>query len=271
MQRQFFNSGSRAISYFDSAPAQRDARVVLLIHAFPLGAAMWEGQVKALPDGWRLIAPDVRGFGGSTIDEPDEEPRIDDYAKDAIDLLRELEIASAVIGGMSMGGYVAMAILRRQPGVATAVILADTRMTPDTPEGRANRRSMLAVVDREGPSGVSRDMLPRLLGKTTLAQRPTVEPLVRRLIKQQSPAALRGAIQRMMERPDSQAVLEQLAVPTLIIVGDEDVITPVEDSRRLQAVIPGSELVVLPETGHLANLERPDLFNDALRALLSRL
>jgi len=144
-------------------------------------------------------------------------------------------------------------------------------MTPDTPEGRANRRSMLAVVDREGPSGVSRDMLPRLLGKTTLAERPTVEPLVRRLIKQQSPAALRGAIQRMMERPDSQAVLEQLAVPTLIIVGDEDVITPVEDSRRLQAVISGSELVILPETGHLANLERPDLFNDALRALLSRL
>lgn len=271
MQRQFFYSGSRAISYLDSAPSQRDARVALLMHAFPLGAAMWEGQVKALPDGWRLIAPDVRGFGASTIDEPDDDPRMEDYAKDALDLLHELEIASAVVGGMSMGGYATMAILRRQPAIATAVILADTRMTADTPEGRANRRGMLALVEREGPSGVARDMMPRLLGKTTLAQRPTVEPLVRRLIKQQSPAALRGAINRMMERADAQAVLEQLTVPTLILVGDEDVLTPVDDSRRLQAAIPGSELVILPETGHLANLERPDQFNDALRTFLTRL
>lgn len=271
MHRQFYHSGSGAMSYFDSAPTARDARAVLLFHAFPLGAAMWEGQAKALPDGWRLLAPDVRGFGGSTIDEPDSDPRIDDYAKDALDLLRELEISSAVVGGLSMGGYATMALLRRQPAIATAVILADTRMTPDTPEGRANRRAMLALADREGPSGVAKDMMPRLLGKTTLAGRPTVEALVRRLIKQQSTAAVRGAIQRMMERPDSQAVLEQVTVPTLIVAGDEDVITPVDDSRRMHAAIPNSELVVLPETGHLANLERPDLFNDALRAFLARL
>ncbi len=129
---------------------------------------------------------------------------------------------------------------------------------------------MLALVDREGPSGVARDMLPKLLGKTTLAERPTVEPLVRRLIKQQSPAAIRGAIQRMMERPDSHDVLEQLAVPTLIVVGDEDVLTPVDDSRRMHAAVKGSELVIVPQTGHLANLERPELFNDAVRAFLDR-
>ena len=271
MHRQYVHAGSRTISFFDSAPSEHDARVVCLVHAFPLGAAMWEGQAKALPPGWRLLAPDVRGFGGSTIDEPDADPRIDDYAADVIDLLRELGVATAVVGGMSMGGYVTMAVLRRQPSIATAVILADTRETADTPEGRANRRSLLAIVDREGPSGVARDMLPKLLGTTTHAERPTVEPLVRRLIKQQSAPAIRGAIQRMMERPDSHDVIEQLAVPTLIVVGDEDVLTPVDDSRRMHSAVKGSELVIFPQTGHLANLERPELFNDAVRAFLTRL
>jgi len=271
MHRQYFHAASRTISYFDSAPGNRDARVVLLMHAFPLGAAMWEPQAKALPAGWRLIAPDVRGFGGSTIDQPDSDPQMDDYANDTLELLRDLGIESAVVGGMSMGGYATMAMLRRQPRVAQAVVLADTRASADTPEGRANRRSMLALVDREGPSGVARDMMPRLLGKTTHDERPTVEPLVRRLIKQQSPAAIRGAIHRMMDRPDSHEVLQRLSTPVLIVVGDEDVMTPVDDSRRMHGAIQGSELVILPRAGHLSNLERPDLFNDALNGFLGRL
>src|SRR5688500_2888826 len=141
MARQYIHLDSRTVAYFDSAPADRAARVLLLIHAFPLGAGMWEGQVKALPDGWRLVAPDLRGFGGSTMPEPDDNPTMDDYAADVIDTMGELGIASAVIGGMSMGGYVAMAVLRRAPAIATAVILADTRASADTSEGRANRRS----------------------------------------------------------------------------------------------------------------------------------
>jgi pimeloyl-ACP methyl ester carboxylesterase len=224
-----------------------------------------------LPPGWRIVAPDVRGFGGSTIDAPDENPGLDDYAQDAIDLLHELGVSSAVIGGLSMGGYVAMAIARRQPSIVGAMLLADTRASADTPDGRAARRGMLALVDREGSSGVARDMMPKLLGRTTLDSRPTVEPLVRRLIKQQPAAAIRGAILRMMERPASFDVLEALTVPVLVMVGDEDVLTPVDDSRRIQALARHSELVVLPETGHLANLERPELFNDAVRRFLARL
>lgn len=271
MHRQYAHLHGRTLSYFDSAHSDSTARVVLLMHAFPLGAGMWEGQARALPPGWRLIAPDVRGFGGSTVDEPDENPRLDDYADDAIDLLHELRVTSAVIGGLSMGGYVALAIARRQPSLPVALLLADSRASADTPEGRANRRSMLALVDREGASGVARDMMPKLLGRTTLETRPTVEPVVRRLIKPQSPAAIRGAILRMMERPDSFDVLERLTVPTLIVVGEEDVLTPVDDARRMQAAAKHAELVVLPETGHLANLERPDLFNDAVRRFLARL
>ena len=164
-----------------------------------------------------------------------------------------------------------MAVLRRAPSVARAVILADTRAGADTSEGRANRRGMLAVLDREGPQGVAQAMMPKLLGKTTMQDGSAVEPLVRRLIKQQSSAAIRGAIMRMMERPDSMSTVASIAVPLLIMVGDEDVLTPVEDSRKMEATNAKAELVVLPRTGHLANLEQPNAFNDAVRAFLSRL
>jgi pimeloyl-ACP methyl ester carboxylesterase len=170
-----------------------------------------------------------------------------------------------------MGGYVAMAVLRTAPQVATGVILVDTRASADSLEARANRRSMLALVDREGASGVARDMMPRLLGKTTLEARADVEPLVRRLIKQQSPAAIRGAITRMMHRPESLDVIERVPVPILVVVGDEDVLTPESDARQLAAANANAELVVIPQAGHLPNLERPDALNDAVRAFLGRL
>jgi pimeloyl-ACP methyl ester carboxylesterase len=271
MQRQYVHVNARTIAYFDSSPGDRTSNVVVLIHAFPLGAAMWEGQVKALPQGWRLVAPDLRGFGGSTLPEPDDSPAIDDYAADVVDLLRALGVSSAVVGGLSMGGYVTLAVLRRASALARAVILADTRAGADSLEGRANRRSMLALVDREGPSGVARDMLPKLLGKTSFEERDHLEALVRRLIKQQSPAAVRGAILRIMERPDSFATLEAIEVPTLIIAGDEDVLTPVEEAQKMLAAAPGAQLVVLPRTGHLANLEDPDAFNGVVCQFLSRL
>jgi pimeloyl-ACP methyl ester carboxylesterase len=271
MHRQYVHLDSRTIAYFDSAPAEKDANVVVLIHAFPLGAGMWEGQSKALPPGWRLLAPDLRGFGGSTISDPDDSPSMDDYAADVIDLLNELEVRSAVIGGCSMGGYAAMAVARIAPQLVRALILIDTRSTADTPEGRANRRSMLALLDREGPSGVARDMMPKLLGKTTLETRHDIEPLVRRLIKQQSVSAVRGGIQRMMARPDASATLQQLTVPALVIVGDEDVLTTPDDARQMTALMDKAQLLVLPQTGHLPNLEQTQAFNDALHRFLSTL
>lgn len=271
MHRQYVHFDSRTISYFDSAPGARDARVLVLIHAFPLGAGMWEGQLKALPQGWRLVAPDLRGFGGSSIPDAEENPTMDDYATDVLDVLRELGITSAVVGGCSMGGYATFAVLRRAPTLARALILIDTRASADTPEGRANRRSMLALVDREGPSGVARDMIPKLLGKTTLHERPDVEPLVRRLIKQHSSAALRGAIRRMMQRPDSSPLLGELAVPALVVVGEEDVLTPPDDSRKMADSLGKAQLVVLPNTGHLPNLEQPKPFNETLNRFLGQL
>ena len=268
MHRQYVHLGSRTISYFDTAPGDHGANVLALIHAFPLGAGMWEAQLKAAPAGWRLIAPDLRGFGGSTIPDPDDSPSMDDYAADVIDLLNELSIKSAVIAGCSMGGYAALAVARHAPQLLRALVLIDTRATADTLEGRANRRSMLALLEREGPSGVARDMMPKLLGKTTLEERQDIEPMVRRLVKQHSASALRGGIQRMMARPDSSALLQELTAPLLIIVGEEDVLTPPGDARKMAGLNPKAQLIMIPRTGHLPNLEQPEALNDTLFGFL---
>jgi pimeloyl-ACP methyl ester carboxylesterase len=271
MHRQYLRVGERTIGYYDSAPGASDRKVLVLLHAFPLSASMWEPQFKSVPQGWRLLAPDMRGFGGSSLDQEPETPSIDDYAADVVALLRDLGIERAVIGGCSLGGYVAFGILRTAPQVVRALILADTRATADTTEGRAARRSMLALVEREGSSGVARDMLPKLLGRTTRETSPAIEDNLRRVIKQQSANAIRSAVLRMMHRPDSTTLAESLDLPTLVIVGEEDTPTPPAEAEKLANAIRGAELVVLPRAGHLSNLEQPEAFNAAVERFLARL
>jgi 3-oxoadipate enol-lactonase len=271
MTRQYCHIGSRTIAYVDSAPGDASRRVAVLLHAFPIGASLWEPQMRSVPQGWRLIAPDLRGFGGSTELDSVTALSIGDYADDVIDLMDELGVARAVIGGASMGGYAALALVQKAPERVDALILANTRAGADSPEGRANRRSMLAVVDREGPSGVAREMIPKLLGKTTKESEPEIEAFVRRLIKQQSPVAIRGAIHRMMHRPDSTPVLPQVAVPALVITGAEDELIPVSESHAMASSLKRPTLIVVPGAGHLANLEQPDTFNAALETFLSTL
>lgn len=270
MHRQYLHVGARTIAYLDSAPASPSLPVMVLVHAFPLAAGMWEPQLRAAPEGWRLLALDLRGFGGSTEADASN-PSIADYATDVIDLVRELGIARAVIGGLSLGGYVAFALLRQDPGLVRGLVLADTRAPADSTEARANRRSMLALVDREGSSGVARDLPSVLLGPTSQEHRPDLEASVRRIIKQQSPSAIRSAIVRLMERPDSTPVLASINVPTLVLVGDEDTIAPADEARRMAAAIPAAELVVIAGAGHLSNLEQPEQFTAAVEAYLSRL
>ena len=177
----------------------------------------------------------------------------------------------AVIGGCSMGGYAALALYQLAPQLFEGLVLANTRAGADSPESRANRRNMLALVDREGASGVAREMMPKLLGKTTQESNSDAESFIRRLIKQQSPMAIKGAINRMMHLPDSTPLLAQVSVPTLVITGAEDEMIPVEESRRIASGIRGAKLVIIPGAGHLANLEQPEAFNAALNGFLTAL
>jgi 3-oxoadipate enol-lactonase len=194
---------------------------------------------------------------------------IDDYAGDVIDLLDALHVKQAVVCGLSMGGYVAFALLRLAARYVQGLILADTRSQADTPEGLAGRTRLLQVVQDRGAAGVADEMIPKLLGATTRASRPAVEERVRSLALASSAEAIAGAIRALMTRPDATPLLTAIHVPTLIVVGDEDTITPPAASEDMQRAIAGSELVRIPRAGHLSNLEQPELFNAALAAFLS--
>ena len=247
--------------------AERRRGVLVLLHAFPLNARMWEGQLPLAHGGWRVIAPHFRGLDAGAGDPPTMS--IDDYAGDVIDLLDALHIDQAVIGGLSMGGYAAFAVLRHAARYVQGLILADTRAEADTPEGLDARRKMLDLVQSKGPAAVAEEMIPKLLGETTRRSRADVIDQVRSLVLSNSSEAIAGSVRALMSRPDSTPLLPTIHVPTLILVGAEDTVTPPALSEKMHNAIAGSELTVIPEAGHLTNLERPNLFNAALARFLS--
>jgi 3-oxoadipate enol-lactonase len=283
--RHEFESGGRLISFLDvaaAAPRRADSSaaprggVVLLLHAFPLEADMWEPQLVAVPAGWRFVAPDFRGFGRSAPDpvaatgaHAADTPTIDDYARDVLALLDHLQLPEAVVCGLSMGGYVAFALCRLAPGRVRGVVLADTRADADSPAARAGREQMQATLARDGVHPVADGLIPRLLGRTTLASRPAVADRVRRMAHAQPVEAVAPAITRLMGRPDSTPLLSGLTCPALVLAGEEDEITGPDVARAMHAGIPGAELTLVARAGHLSNLERPAAFNEALDRFLA--
>jgi 3-oxoadipate enol-lactonase len=265
IREEYVTIGDRQTRYLEAGSGWP----VVLIHAFPLNADMWRPQLERVPSGWRLIAPDLRGFGpAATPEAGTPPPTMDDFAGDIALLLDRLHIDRATIGGLSMGGYVTFALFRKSPLRFTGMILADTKSQADTPEGQEARRKMIELVRASGPSAVADQMLPKLLGATSARTRPELVPQVRRMIESTSVSAIAGAIDAMLGRPDSTSDLARIAYPVLIVVGEEDVLTPVADAKSLDLRITRSSLVVLPEAGHLSNLESPDAFSRALADFL---
>jgi 3-oxoadipate enol-lactonase len=244
----------------------RPRGTLLLIHAFPLNARMWEPQLALAAHGWRVIAPQLRGMDGGSTDQP--ATSMDDHAADIVDLLDALHIEEVVVGGLSMGGYVAFALFRHAARYVHGLILADTRSQADTPEGVEARRKMLALVREKGPAAVADDMIPKVLGEHTRRTRPEVVEHVRGLILASSAEAIANAVTALMTRADSTPLLETIHVPTLIVVGEQDTLTPPALSEQMYKAIKGSEFVAIPNAGHLANLEQPEAFNAALARFL---
>lgn len=241
---------------------------VVLVHAFPLSSALWDAQRSALPDGWRLFTPDLPGFGGST--EPPA-MSVEAMAASVLTGMDARGIGRAVIGGMSMGGYVTFAMLRLAPRRFSGLVLVDTRATADNDQQKDGRRKMMATARERGSSAIADEMLPKLLGETTKRERPEVAPRVRRMIEATRADTIGGAAEAMMNRPDSTPLLSGVSVPTLIVCGQEDTLTPPSDSEAMHRAIGGSRLVLLPGAGHLSSLETPEPFNESLHAFLANL
>jgi len=232
---------------------------VVLLHAFPLSADMWRPQLHAVPDEFRLIAPDL-------CTRPND--GMDGYARNILALLDALAIETAVIGGLSMGGYVTFALNRLEPRRFSQMILADTRPQSDRPDGRAARQTMRTLLADAGVRAVVDVMLPRLLSARARRDQPEVVAEVRSIIEAQPPSAIDTAIEAMRDRPDSTADLPGIGVSVLLVAGEDDELTPPDEARDMERRIPRSRAVILPEAGHLSNLERPDAFSRVLHDFL---
>lgn len=239
---------------------------VVLVHAFPLSAEFWDAQRSALPDGWRLFTPDLPGFGGST--EPPA-MSVEAMAASVLSGMDARGIERAVIGGLSMGGYVTFAMWRLAPERFAGLVLADTRATADNDQQKEGRRTMMTTARERGASAVADEMLPKVLGATTKRERPELAERTRRMIEGNRPDAIAGAAEAMLRRPDSTPLLRDIRVPTLIVCGEEDTTTPPSDSEAMHRAIAGSRLVLLPGAGHLSSLETPEPFNAALGHFLA--
>ena len=237
---------------------------LLLLHAFPLNRTMFVEQVEGLRDVARVVTPDVPGVGRS---EP-APLSIDGIADSAAQLLDALHIQRAVVGGVSMGGYAALAFARRCPQRLLGLVLANTRAAADSDEARQGRAAMAAVARNEGPSAIAERMLPKILGSTALKRNRKLVDRVREMIESIPGEAIAEMLSALAGRSDSTPILPNIDVPTLVIASEEDTLTPASEALQWSMKIPGSRYVEIQGAGHLSNLEAPEKFNQAVREFL---
>ncbi len=243
---------------------------MVLLHAFPLHSGMWEPQLHVLSPRWQVVAPDLKGFGGSDAPEDPSAYSMEDYADEVAALLDELGLGPVVLVGLSMGGYVAFAFLRRHRHRLAALVLADTRPEADAPEVLERRTNQQRQVADEGTTGVIEALVAGLLSEHTRTEKPAVVEQVRGLMDN-PPAGFVGALAAMKRRTDATAELDAIDVPTLVVVGEEDGVSPPSVAEAMCQRIPRCRLATLPRAGHLSNLDAPEAFNEVLLSFLADL
>ncbi len=236
---------------------------VVFLHAFPLRALMWHAQMKAVGEaGFAVLALDFPGFGAA---KSSGQRTVQEFAQYIVDTLERERVTSAVLVGLSMGGYVAFRILERHAELVCGLVLADTKASPDAPDARTKRLKMAARVESEGTGFLQAELIPSLFSSSVSQD---VLERAQRLASEAAQSAVYNALAALASRPDSCGMLEDINVPTLVLVGEEDSLTPISDAEIIANAIPNARLEVIRGAGHLSNLEQPQAFNAALLEFL---
>jgi 3-oxoadipate enol-lactonase len=246
------------IAYDDKGSGQ----AVVLIHGHPFDRTMWQPQLDHFSRTHRVITPDLRGYGESPV-VPGRTP-LDTFATDIHNLLDQLGVGEVVVGGLSMGGQIAMEFHRLYRDRVRALILADTFPEAETPEGREVRYAMADRLEREGMAGYADEVLWKMVSP----RNPQAAERVSRMMRDAPPQGAAAALRGRAERPDYVDMLTTVEVPTLVVVGTEDEYTPVSVAERMHDLIPGSTLAIIGGAAHMPNLERENEFNQAVQRLL---
>ncbi|MEO8496540.1 MAG: alpha/beta fold hydrolase [Planctomycetota bacterium] len=240
---------------------------LLLVHGFPLDHSMWQHQLESLSDAYRVVAPDLRGFGAST--GATETITMERFADDLAELLDRLDIAEPVtFCGLSMGGYVAWQFWRRHASRLARLILCDTRAAADSEDAARGRGEMAKRVLSEGSTIIAEAMLPKLFAESTIREQADIVEATRQVMQATAPMTVAGALRGMAQRPDMTSELPKIDVPTLVICGEHDAIVPVAEMRSIADVLPNASFVAVPRSGHMAPLEAPEAVNAAIRSFL---
>lgn len=254
---------------------QGSGPVLLLVHGFPLDHQMWSAQIDAFSDAYRVIAPDLRGFGATGLTTgPDvpEQVTMEQMADDLAALLDVLAIDEPVhYCGLSMGGYVAWQFWRKYPERLQSLVLCDTRAVADDEDTARTRRKMAAHVLQYGTEALSEIMIPNLFARATLEHQPEVVEPIRQTLLRSSPQTIAAAQRGLAARPDVRGWLGQIELPVLLVVGEEDKLSPPAEMRSIAAALPQAEIVEVPGAGHMAPLEQPDIVNQAIRQFLEHI
>jgi pimeloyl-ACP methyl ester carboxylesterase len=241
---------------------------VALLHGFPLDATMWAAQLDALAEaGHRVVAPDLRGFGRSRSDSPFT---IESFADDVHALLGAVGALPCVLVGLSMGGYVALAYVKKYPADLRGLVLIDTKAEADTAEAKQGRAKMIDLVRKDGSKAIADQMFPKMLAPDSAA-RPQLAKSLRSIMESCPPLTIEHALAAMRDRPDRSGELSSINVPTLVLVGDADAITPPDVAKSMAARIPRAQLATVRGSGHMSPMEQPEQVNRALKTFLQTL
>jgi pimeloyl-ACP methyl ester carboxylesterase len=240
---------------------------LVLIHGFPLNRMIWEAQWEGLHQHARVIAPDLRGFGESEMVAGTTD--ISTYADDVHEFLQAMAIEQpAVIAGLSMGGYIALAYARKYGAHVAGLILANTKATPDSAEGKAGRDKNIVVAQEKGAGAIAEGMLPKMFAPQTYTSNTGLVEQAKRIMESSTVPGIVGALGAMRDRPDALDVLSNTNVPTLILAGADDALMPMAEQEKMKQAARNSTLVVIPDAGHLSCMEQPDAFNNAVAEFL---